>query len=191
MADQVKILGIAGSLRKASYNRGALRAALQLCPEGARIEVFELDGIPPFNQDEEKQPPQKVTELKQKIKAADAVLLVTPEYNYGLPGVLKNAIDWASRPYGDNAWNGKPVAIMSAAMSMGGGIRAQYQLRQCFVFLNMEAVVQPEVAINNVGERFDEQGNLKDETSKKLIRQLLQNLVHKVHAAQHQMKAAA
>ena len=191
MADQVKILGIAGSLRKASYNRGALRAALQLCPEGARIEVFELDGIPAFNQDEEKQPPQKVTEFKQKIKAADAILLVTPEYNYGLPGVLKNAIDWASRPYGDNAWNGKPVAIMSAAMSMGGGIRAQYQLRQCFVFLNMEAVVQPEVAINNVGERFDEQGNLKDETSKKLIRQLLQNLVHKVHASQHQMKAAA
>ena len=97
MADQVKILGIAGSLRKASYNRGALRAALQLCPEEARIEVFELDGIPAFNQDEEKQPPQKVTELKQKIKAADAILLVTPEYNYGLPGVLKNAIDWASR----------------------------------------------------------------------------------------------
>jgi chromate reductase len=191
MADQVKILGIAGSLRKASYNRGALRAALQVCPEGARIEVFELDGIPAFNQDEEKQPPQKVAELKQKIKAADAVLLVTPEYNYGLPGVLKNAIDWASRPYGDNAWNGKPVAIMSAAMSMGGGIRAQYQLRQCFVFLNMEAVVQPEVAINNVGERFDEQGNLKDETSKKLIRQLLQNLIRKVQMSKHDMKAAA
>jgi chromate reductase len=191
MADQVKILGIAGSLRKASYNRGALRAALQLCPEGARIEVFELDGIPAFNQDEEKQPPQKVAELKQKIKAADAVLLVTPEYNYGLPGVLKNAIDWASRPYGDNAWNGKPVAIMSAAMSMGGGIRAQYQLRQCFVFLNMEAVVQPEVAINNVGERFDEQGNLKDETSKKLIRQLLQNLIRKVQMSKHDIKAAA
>jgi chromate reductase, NAD(P)H dehydrogenase (quinone) len=191
MADQVKILGIAGSLRKASYNRGALRAALQLCPEGARIEVFELDGIPAFNQDEEKQPPQKVTELKQKIKAADAVLLVTPEYNYGLPGVLKNAIDWASRPYGDNAWNGKPVAIMSAAMSMGGGIRAQYQLRQCFVFLNMEAVVQPEVAINNVGERFDEQGNLKDETSKKLIRQLLQNLIRKVQVSKQDIKAAA
>jgi chromate reductase len=191
MADQVKILGIAGSLRKASYNRGALRAALQVCPEGARIEVFELDGIPAFNQDEEKQPPQKVAELKQKIKAADAVLLVTPEYNYGLPGVLKNAIDWASRPYGDNAWNGKPVAIMSAAMSMGGGIRAQYQLRQCFVFLNMEAVVQPEVAINNVGERFDEQGNLKDETSKKLIRQLLQNLIRKVQMSKHDIKAAA
>jgi chromate reductase len=191
MADPLKILGIAGSLRKASYNRGALRAAQQLCPEGAKIEVFELDGIPPFNQDEEKHPPQKVIEFKQKIRSADAILFVTPEYNYGLPGVLKNAIDWASRPYGDNAWNGKPCALMSAAMSMGGGIRAQYQLRQSFVFLNMDAVVQPEVAINNVGERFDEQGNLKDETSKKLIAQLLQNLAQKVRLARPALKAAA
>ena len=191
MADQLKILGIAGSLRKASYNRGALRAAQQLCPEGAKIEVFELDGIPPFNQDEEKHPPQKVIEFKQKIRSADAILFVTPEYNYGLPGVLKNAIDWASRPYGDNAWNGKPCALMSAAMSMGGGIRAQYQLRQSFVFLNMDAVVQPEVAINNVGERFDEQSNLKDETSKKLIAQLLQNLVQKVRLSRPALKAAA
>ncbi|HEX7219313.1 MAG TPA: NAD(P)H-dependent oxidoreductase [Burkholderiales bacterium] len=191
MADQLKILGIAGSLRKASYNRGALRAAQQLCPEGAKIEVFELDGIPPFNQDEEKNPPQKVIEFKQKIRSADAILFVTPEYNYGLPGVLKNAIDWASRPYGDNAWNGKPCALMSAAMSMGGGIRAQYQLRQSFVFLNMDAVVQPEVAINNVGERFDEQSNLKDETSKKLIAQLLQNLVQKVRSSRPALRAAA
>ena len=185
------ILGIAGSLRKASYNRGALRAAQQLCPEGAKIEVFELDGIPAFNQDEEKRPPQKVVELKQRIKAADAILLVTPEYNYGMPGVLKNAIDWASRPYGDNAWNGKPVAIMSAALSMGGGVRAQYQLRQAFVFLNMEAVVQPEVAIGNATERFDEQGNLKDDTSKKLIGQLLKNLVDKVRLVKPAMRHAA
>jgi chromate reductase len=191
MADQVKILGIAGSLRKASYNRGTLRAAQQLCPQGAKIEVFELDGIPPFNQDEERNPPARVTELKQKIRSADAILLVTPEYNYGMPGVLKNAIDWASRPYGDSAWNGKPVAIMSAAMSMGGGVRAQYQLRQAFVFLNMDAVIQPEVAIGNATERFDEQGNLKDETSKKLIRQLLQNLVDKTNLLKHQIKAAA
>ena len=191
MADQVRILGIAGSLRKASYNRAALRAAQQLCPEGARIEVIELDGIPGFSQDEEQKPPAKVAELKRRIREADAILFATPEYNYGLPGVLKNAIDWASRPYGDNAWDGKPCALMSAAMSMGGGVRAQYQLRQCFVFLNMEAVVQPEVAINNVGERFDEQGNLKDETSKKLIAQLLKNLVAKVRLAKPAMKAAA
>ena len=191
MPDQVKILGIAGSLRKASYNRGALRAAQELCPEGAKIEVFELDGIPGFNQDEERKPPQKVIDLKSRIRAGDAVLLVTPEYNYGVPGVLKNAIDWASRPYGDNAWNGKPVAIMSAAMSMGGGVRAQYQLRQSFVFLNMEAVIQPEVAIGNATERFDEQGNLKDETSKKLIAQLLKNLVDKVRILKPAMKAPA
>ena len=191
MADQLRILGIAGSLRKASYNRGALRAAQQLCPEGAKIEIFELDGIPPFNQDEERNPPPKVAEFKQRIRAADAILFATPEYNYGLPGVLKNAIDWASRPYGDNAWDGKPCAVMSAAMSMGGGVRAQYQLRQSFVFLNMDAVVQPEVAINNVGERFDEQSSLKDETSKKLIAQLLQNLVAKARGVRPAMRAAA
>jgi chromate reductase len=191
MADQVKILGIAGSLRKASYNRGALRAAQQLCPQGATIEAFELDGIPAFNQDEERNPPQKVVDFKNRIQAADAILFVTPEYNYGLPGVLKNAIDWASRPYGDNAWNGKPGAIVSAAMSMGGGVRAQYQLRQSFVFLNIDAVVQPEVAIGNATERFDEQGNLKDETSKKLIGQLLQALVTKVRLLRPAMKAAA
>ena len=192
MADQIKILGIAGSLRKQSYNKGALRAAQQLCPEGAAIEVFDLEGIPPFNQDEERSPHQKVVDLKSRIRAADAVLLVTPEYNYGMPGVLKNAIDAASRPYGDNAWSGKPVAIMSAALSMGGGVRAQYQLRQCFVFLNMDAVVQPEVAIANASERFDRDGNLTDETSKKLIGQLLRNLVDKARMLkQAPMKAAA
>ena len=191
MADQIRILGIAGSLRKASWNRGALRAAQQLCPPGATIEVFELDGIPGFSQDEERQPPQKVVDFKNRIRAADAILFVTPEYNYGLPGVLKNAIDWASRPYGDSAWNGKPAAIISAALSMGGGVRAQYQLRQSFVFLNVEAVLQPEVAIGNASERFDEHGNLKDETSKKLIGQLLQALVAKVRLLKPAMKAAA
>ena len=191
MADPLRILGIAGSLRKASYNRGALRAAQQLCPEGAKIEVFELDGIPPFNQDEERNAPARVVEFKKKIREADAILLVTPEYNYGMPGVLKNAIDWASRPYGDNAWDGKPCAIMSAAMSMGGGVRAQYQLRQAFVFLNMDAVVQPEVAIGNATERCDDGGNLKDEKSRELIAQLLTNLVGKVRRLRPAMKAAA
>jgi len=191
MADQIKILGIAGSLRKQSYNKGALRAAQKLCPDGATIEVFDPEGIPLFNQDDERSPHQKVVDLKNRIRAADAILLVTPEYNYGMPGVLKNAIDWASRPYGDNAWSGKPVALMSAALSMGGGVRAQYQLRQAFVFLNMDAVVQPEVAIGNAPERFDKDGNLTDETSKKLIGQLLRNLVEKVRLLRPAMKAAA
>ena len=105
--------------------------------------------------------------------------------------MLKNALDVASRPYGDNAWNGKPVALMSAAMSMGGGVRAQYQLRQCFVFLNMEAVVQPEVAIANASERFDKQGNLTDDTAKQLIGKLLQALAQKARAAKTQLRAAA
>jgi chromate reductase len=191
MADPITILGIAGSLRKESWNKGALRAAQSLCPDGAKIELYDIAGLPLFNQDEEKSPNPAVADFKKAIRAADAILFATPEYNYGLPGVLKNAIDVASRPYGDNAWNGKPCAILSAAMSMGGGVRAQYHLRQSFVFLNMEAVVQPEVAIGNGMERFDAQGNLKDETSKKLIAQLLQNLVAKVRGARQQLKAAA
>jgi chromate reductase len=191
MADPVRILGIVGSLRKQSFNLGAMRAAQQLCPGDAKIEICTLEGIPGFSQDEEQKPPQKVLELKSRIRAADAILIATPEYNYGLPGVLKNAIDWASRPYGDSAWSGKPVAIMSAALSMGGGVRAQYQLRQSFVFLNMDAVVQPEVAIGNAPSRYDAQGNLTDETSKKLIAQLVKNLVDKVRILRPAMKAAA
>ena len=177
MADKLNILGIAGSLRKDSFNRAALRAAQQLAPEGAEIEIFELDGIPSFSEDIEREPPEKVTELKQKVRAADAILFVTPEYNYSIPGVLKNAIDWASRPYGDSAWNGKPVAIMGASVGALGTARAQYHLRQVFVFLNMHAVNQPEVMIANASQRFDEQGNLTDEKTKELIGQLLQNLV--------------
>jgi chromate reductase len=191
MADPIRILGIVGSLRKQSYNLGALRAAQQLCPGDAKIEICTLEGIPGFSQDEEQRPPQKVVELKSRIRGADAILIATPEYNYGLPGVLKNAIDWASRPYGDSAWSGKPVAILSAALSMGGGVRAQYQLRQSFVFLNMDAVVQPEVAIGNAPSRYDQQGNLTDETSKKLIAQLVKNLVDKVRILRPAMKAAA
>ena len=191
MADQITILGIAGSLRKDSYNKGALRAAQSLCPEGAKIEVYDIAGLPLFNQDEEKNPTPKVSEFKQKIRAADAILLVTPEYNYGVPGVMKNALDVASRPYGDNAWSGKPVALMSAALSVAGGIRAQYQIRQSFIFLNMDAVVQPEVAIGNATQRFDDKGNLTDETSKKLIRQLLENLVAKARLAKQPVRQAA
>ena len=124
MANQVTILGIAGSLRKQSFNKGALRAAQGLVPPGAKLEIFDIAGIPGFNQDEEKSPPPKVIELKSRIRAAGAILLCTPEYNYSIPGVLKNAIDWASRPYGDSAWNGKPVAIMGASVGAFGTMRA-------------------------------------------------------------------
>jgi chromate reductase len=120
----IAILRIAGSLRRASYNRAALRAAQQLVPEDATLEIFELDGIPGFSQDDEARPPAKVVELKARVRAADAILLVTPEYNYSIPEVLKNAMDCASRPYGDNAWNGKPVAVMGASVGMLGTARA-------------------------------------------------------------------
>ncbi len=177
MSKPVRILGIAGSLRVESYNRAALRAATQLGPEGATIDVFELDDIPGFNQDEEQNPPAKVVELKRRIREADAILIVTPEYNYSVPGVLKNAIDWASRPYGDSAWNGKPAAIMGASIGTIGTARAQYHLRQMMVFLNMFPINQPEVMIGNAQERFDAQGNLTDDATKEFIRQLLQSLL--------------
>jgi chromate reductase len=171
------ILGILGSLRKASFNRHALVAAQALVPAGAALEIFELEGIPPFNQDQEKQPPTRVTELKAKVRAADAILFATPEYNYSIPGVLKNAIDWASRPYGDNAWQGKPVAVMGASVGILGSARALYHLRQCFVFLNMYPVNQPEVLIASAAQRFNERGELTDETSRELIRKLLAELM--------------
>ena len=177
MNNTIRILGIAGSLRRNSYNRAALRGATQLVPEGVSVDVFELDGIPGFNQDDEQDPPAKVVELKRRIREADAILIVTPEYNYSIPGVLKNAIDWASRPYGDSAWNGKPAAIMGASIGMIGTARAQYHLRQMMVFLNMFPINQPEVMIGNATERFNEDGNLTDEKTKEFIRQLLQNLV--------------
>lgn len=177
MENSFKILGVAGSLRKESFNRALLREAAQLVPEGAEIEIFELDGIPGYNQDEEKNPPAKIAEFKKKIREADALLFVTPEYNYSVPGVLKNAIDWASRPYGDNAFNGKVAAIMGASIGNIATARAQYHLRQIFVFLDIIAVNQPEVMLGAAADKFDAEGKLTDENAKKFMRQLLENLV--------------
>jgi chromate reductase len=154
-----------------------LRAAQKLAPEDAKVELADISGLPGFNQDDEQTPPAKVIELKRQIQAADAILFVTPEYNYSIPGVLKNAIDWASRPYGQSAWNGKPVAVMGASVSKLGAARAQYHLRQSFVFLNMPSVLQPEVMIAEAGNQFDANGELTSDDSKKLIRQLLEALV--------------
>ena len=177
MTDPVNILGIAGSLRTGSYNRAALRAAVKLVPQGSTLEICDLDGIPPFNEDHEKDFPPRVREFKAKVAAADAILIVTPEYNYSVPGVLKNAIDWASRPYGNSAWNAKPVGIMGASVGMLGTARAQYHLRQIFVFLNMFPLNQPEVMIANASAKFDEQGNLTDPKTSEKIKELLEALV--------------
>ena len=177
MNKPIIILSFAGSLRKDSYNKALLRAAMELASRYAKLEVFDLEGIPSFNQDLEAQMPEKVKEFKARIKAADAILIATPEYNYSMPGVLKNAIDWASRPYGDNSFEGKPVAVMSASIGMLGGARAQYHLRQTFVSLNMYPVNRPEVIVTFAPQKIDEKGRLTDETTRKFIRELLENLV--------------
>jgi chromate reductase, NAD(P)H dehydrogenase (quinone) len=177
MDKKIRIFGFTGSLRKKSYNRSLLRAASLLLPTDAELEIFELEGIPPFNQDNEKNPPERVKEFKMKIKAADAILIATPEYNYSIPGVLKNAIDSASRPYGDNSFSGKPVAIMGASIGMIGTARAQYHLRQCCVFLNMHPVNQPEVMVPFAADKFSADKELTDQATKDLISKLLAELV--------------
>jgi chromate reductase len=171
------ILGIAGSLRMASYNRAALRVAQQIAPAGTTVEIFDLEGIPAFNQDHEQTPPEKVVQFKARIRAANAILFSTAEYNYSIPGVLKNAIDWGSRPYGDSAWKGKPAAIMGASAGPQGTARAQYHLRQVFVFLDVLALIQPELMIGNAHEKFDAQGNLGDDKTRERIKNLVDGLV--------------
>jgi chromate reductase, NAD(P)H dehydrogenase (quinone) len=177
MGKIVQIFGFAGSLRKGSFNRALLREAMELVPEDARLEVFDLEGIPPYNQDLENQLPEKVKEFKAKIRGADAILIATPEYNYSIPGVLKNAIDWASRPYGDNALEGKPVALMGASPGMLGTARAQYHLRQTFVFLDMHPINRPEVMVPFAGDKVDQAGRLTDPKTKHKIRELLESLI--------------
>ncbi len=177
MQDKIKILGFAGSLRKDSYNKAILRAALELLPENAEMEIFDLEGIPLFNQDLENEPTEKVKEFKAKIRAADAILIATPEYNYSMPGVLKNAIDQASRPYGDNALKGKCVAIMGASPGMLGTARAQSHLRQSFVFLDVHTLNSPEVIIPFAHEKIDRNGQLIDQKTKEFIEGLLKRLV--------------
>jgi chromate reductase len=177
MIPKISILGFSGSLRKGSYNKSLLRAALEMVPAEAGLEIFDLEGIPPFNQDLENQPPEKVKEFKAKIRAADAILIATPEYNYSIPGLLKNAIDNASRPYGDNAFDGKPVAIMGASIGMLGTARAQYHLRQSLVFLNMYPLNQPEVMVPFTQEKIDQNGQVTDQKTREKIKELLEALV--------------
>ncbi len=176
MEQPTKVLAFAGSLRKGSYNKALVRAALEVKPDNLIIEVFDLEGIPPYNADLDDQLPAIVAEFKSKIKAADALLIATPEYNYSVSGVLKNAIDWASRPAVGNPLEGKPVAIMSASTSRFGGARAQYHLRQTFVFLNMHPINKPEIMVSDAPHNFDENGKLTNETTRKLIAQLLEAL---------------
>jgi chromate reductase len=175
--NKIKVLGIVGSLRKNSYNHFTLKAAQELVPDGAVLNLIELHGIPVFNQDTEMAMPVAVLEFKRQILAADAILFATPEYNYSVAGVLKNAIDWASRPYGKSAWTGKPAAVMGASTGSSGTARAQYHLRQILVTLDMPTVNQPEVMIGHAAQRFDQDGRLTDEPTRQSIQILLAALV--------------
>ncbi|OYY95770.1 MAG: NADPH-dependent FMN reductase [Hydrogenophilales bacterium 28-61-23] len=183
--NEIKILGIVGSLRKDSFNHYALKAARELLPDGVVLNLIELHGIPLFNQDLEMKLPAAVFELKRQILAADGILFATPEYNYSVPGVLKNAIDWASRPFGESAWTDKPAAIMGASPGNLGTARAQYHLRQILVAFGMPVVSQPEVMIGNAAQRFDPGGRLTDMPTREHIRKLLAALVQlvKINAA--------
>ncbi len=173
----LRVLGFAGSLRKNSYNRHALRAAQGLMPEGAVLDIYDLAPIPLYNDDvREKGYPPEVQDFRSKIEAADAILFVTPEYNYSISGVLKNAIDWASRPPGPPLAK-KPVAIMGATQGLWGTVKAQFHLRQMCVFLDLWPVNKPEVLIAQAQNKFDAQGNLTDEMTKKVIGELMVALV--------------
>ena len=174
-----RILGIAGSLREKSYNKLLLRAAAKLLPASTELEIFDLNEIPLYNQDVEAAGlPEAVKALKRKIQDADALLISTPEYNHSFPGVLKNAIDWASRPYGHNSFDGKPTAIISASPGAFGGIAAQDHLKQVLLAVNARLVTQPAVIVSSAHEKIDQDGNLLDPNTKQFLRQLLANLAH-------------
>jgi chromate reductase len=171
--DQINVLGFAGSLRERSFNRAALRAAVGLAPEGMTIETFDLAPIQPYNEDVKQQgfPPAEQG-LREAIRAADALLIVTPEYNRGVPGVLKNAIDWASRPP-DQPFSGKPAAIFGASPGMIATAVAQYELRRFLGVLNAFVINTPTVMIGHAAEKFDEQLRLTDQPTREMIAQLL------------------
>ena len=174
----MRILAISGSLRRESHNTRLLRHLAEQAPPGIEIELWEgLRSIPPYDEDEDREPaPAAVAELRAAIAAADGLLFATPEYNSSVPGVLKNAIDWASRPP-DQPFRGKPVAIAGASMGGFGTVRAQYHLRQVMVYLDMFPLNKPEVLIGGASRKFDEQGRLTDEATQKLVRQLMHDLV--------------
>jgi chromate reductase len=164
MADTpLRILGFAGSLRAASYNRALLRAAQELAPADMTLEVFDLRAVPLYDGDVEAAgDPEGVAAFKAAIRAADGVLMVTPEYNHGVPGVMKNALDWASRPPRGAALDAKPVGIIGASPGMTGSARGQSQLRQAFEFTNSYCMPQPEVLVFRAHEKFDADGRLTD-----------------------------
>jgi chromate reductase, NAD(P)H dehydrogenase (quinone) len=175
-AVRMNVLGIAGSLRAGSHNKALLRAASELLPEGMALEIFDLAPIPLYNEDVELAGfPPSVRTFRERVAAADALLIATPEYNYSIPGVLKNALDWASRPP-DRPILRKPVAIMGASNGGFGTVRSQLHLRQVFVTLDMRPVQKPEVMVSFAQDKIDAAGRLTDEKTREAIRKLLEAL---------------
>jgi chromate reductase, NAD(P)H dehydrogenase (quinone) len=175
VARVVSVVGFAGSLRRGSYNRALLRAAMELAPPALHIVIHELDGIPLYNGDiEAAGSPPGVVQLRDAIRQADGLLIATPEYNHGVPGVLKNAIDWLSRPPRDSALNGKIAAVMGASPGITGTARSQSQLRQAFVFTNTYALLQPEVLVGRAHEKFDVDGRLVHQATRDFLATFLQ-----------------
>lgn len=181
MSSPIHILGFTGSLRKGSHNQAALREAHKFLPEGAELEIIGLGNIPLFNQDYEYDEPEPVRILKDKIKRADALFIVTPESNYSVPGVLKNAIDWISWPVKMCPMTGKPAAIMGVGGRFGT-VRAQMHLRQILAYLDVPVITKPEVFIINGWEKFDGEGNLTDERARNEMTMLLERLVRAAEA---------
>ena len=172
------ILAIIGSLRRRSYNRMTYAAVRELLPDSVTLEAADLSAIPVFNPDvlDEQGPPASVRRLKEQIAAADAVVFISPEYNFSVPGVLKNAIDWVSRPPAEQPFRDKPAAIMGVSTGRLGTGRMQYHLRQICVFLEVHPLAKPEVMIGSCREKFDAQGRLSDQASREVIRAQLEAL---------------
>jgi|SRR5579884_1826347 len=174
----IEVAAIVGSLRRRSFNRALLRAALELKPPAMRIRELAIGDLPYYNEDLERQGcPAAVQRFRDGLAAADALLVITPEYNYSIPGALKNALDWASRPAGSLVLDGMPAAIMGAAVGRSGTMRAQLHLRQIFTTLDVRPLNKPEIYVTFAGDKFDADLNLTDEPTRDLIRDLLANLV--------------
>lgn len=163
-----------GSLRKEAFSRKAANALVALAPPSLKLSIVEIGQLPLYNQDEEASPPAAWTAFRQRVKAADAVLFVTPEYNRSVPAALKNALDVASRPYGQSAWDGKPGAVVSVSPGAIGGFGANHHLRQSLVFLNVPAMPQPEVYIGGAAELFDAGGALTRPATREFLQTFLQ-----------------
>ncbi|MCW5660335.1 MAG: NAD(P)H-dependent oxidoreductase [Burkholderiaceae bacterium] len=164
---------IVGSLRKQSLNRKLAHALIKLAPETLKLEIVEIGQLPHYNADDEASLPVASVEFKRRIESLDGVLFVTPEYNRGVPGVLKNALDVASRPYGQNSWRGKPAGVITVSPGAIGGFGANHQIRQSFVFLDMPAMQQPEAYIGNAATLFDDKGDIANASTRQFAEQFL------------------